>query len=448
MRADLETALSWVAEHRLAVAVTAVAAVLLAVAVALIARAWRRRDMVAKQVIGFAVVQAGVTFILITGVYEFFEGLLNLPVAEAAILAVFLEAATWAAVGFIYGHGKSYVVGEDGIKRPAVGFGKAGPFFWFSVAGGGVIAVLGSTAIPIAIGRTVIVGIGAYMWYLQLLRFTRPKPKKKDTEWNWTLTRFLVFVGIKKPSALDIQNHPREWEVRRLARAIRLANGSWPLKWFGRRLLVRHGEAAAPDVIVEARSRWAAAYVLVEQVSPDSEVMKQAIKAATDAATAPPELPPVPRKVRVIEGTAEQDTAGRHAKPDELVSTTTRRKAIGAPRGNAGANWLSIDDIPGLPKIDPSRPCRCDRDPAEYCGRTLLEHVQRRGSQIRDIVTKRADWFEGPRFGKPEVKALTGLANVQGLLEIGYLMDQLRDVYREQEAPTEVIEAVVAVPET
>jgi hypothetical protein len=446
MKADLETVLSWVAEHPLAVAVAATAAILLATAAALIARAWRRRDMVAKQVIGFAVVQAGVTFIVITGVFEFFEGLVDMPVPEAAIVAVFLEAATWAAVGFIYGHGKSYVVGEDGIKRPAVGFGKAGPFFWFSVAGGGVLAVLGSASIPIAVGRGVIVGFGAFMWFLQLERFTRPKPKKKDTEWNWTLTRFLVFVGIKKPSALDIRNHPREWEVRRLARAIRLANGSWPLKWYGRRSLIRYGEAAAPDVIAEARNRWATAYVLVEQVAPTSEVMKQAIKAATEVATAPPELPVPPRKVRVIDGTAEQDTAGRHARPDELVAMT-RRKAIGAPRGNAGANWLSLDQIPGLPKIHPDRKCTCHPDPAKHCGRTLVEHIQRRGQQIRDIVTKRPDWFEGRRIGKKEVETLTGLANVTALLEIGYVMDQLRDIYR-QDAPTEVIETVVAVPET
>jgi hypothetical protein len=259
----------------------AVAAALLVLGLAAVTvRIWRGRSLNAKKVIGFGVVQAGVTFIVVTGVYEFFHGVLAMPVIEAAVLAVFIEAATWGAVGFIYAHGRS--VDEGG--KPATGFGEAGPFFWFSVAGGGALAVLGSASGAVAIGRIVIVCLGGYMWYLQLLQVTRRCGKR--SRWRWTPKRLLLSVGAMEPADEDVTDEAREWQVRRLARAIRWRNSRWPWSYLGGRALVKRAETTTEDVLAEARRRWAAAHVLREHTRPGSPVMASVIEAVKAAQTA------------------------------------------------------------------------------------------------------------------------------------------------------------------
>lgn len=262
--------------------VPVVLAALLAVGlVALLVKIGRSKDLNAKQVIGFGVVQAGVTFIVVTGVYGFFRSVLGMPIVEAGILAVFIEAATWGAVGFIYAHGKSMVKGPDGVSRPATGFGEAGPFFWFSVAGGGALAVLGSQTSSVAIGRIVIVCFGGYMWYLQLLRVTRRSGKRSRL--RWTPKRLLLAMGAIEPADEDVENEAREWQIRRLAKAIRWSNSRWPWSYFGGRALVKRAETTTEDVLAEARRRWAAAHVLREHTRPGSAVMAAVIEAVKTA---------------------------------------------------------------------------------------------------------------------------------------------------------------------
>src|SRR5690554_6229607 len=100
----------------------------------------------AKLTVGFAVVQAGVTVAVVTGVYEFFGRILGLPLAEALIIAVFIEATVWVAVGQI----KRYRSGKPTTEH---GLGPAGPFFWVATVGGGALAVLGSDTLAAAAGR-------------------------------------------------------------------------------------------------------------------------------------------------------------------------------------------------------------------------------------------------------------------------------------------------------
>src|SRR5690606_6900176 len=117
---------------------------------ALAVRQWRRRDCSAKASLGFGLVQAGVTYAVVLGVYEFAAIRLGMPVVEAVVLAVIVEAATWVAVGLVASH----------ARKGGVGFGPGGPFFWVAVLGGGTLAVAGSTSAATAVGRAVIVALG------------------------------------------------------------------------------------------------------------------------------------------------------------------------------------------------------------------------------------------------------------------------------------------------
>jgi hypothetical protein len=254
----------------------AVAAVVVAV---LATRALLRRG--AKQVIGFGVVQAGVTVAVITGVHDFFYLRLNMPVSEAVILAIFIEAAVWGAVGFIVAH----------ARRGGVGFGDAGPFFAFAQAGGGLLAVLGSTTAAAAIGRVVIVGFGAYMWYLQLLQVVTRTGKR--SRWRWTPKRLLLAVGAIAPEDADVEDEHREWQVRRLARAMRWANARWPWSWLGGRALAHRAETTTADVLAEARRRFADAWVTRQQARVDSDTMAAVIAEAVAAAKWSAGQPPV-----------------------------------------------------------------------------------------------------------------------------------------------------------
>ncbi len=262
----------------------AVLGVIAAVALVAIAiKIWRGKSANFKKTLGFGVVQAGVTYAIVQGVYEFWRIRVGMPEHESAVQAVFFEAATWGAVGFIVAHGR---------KPGSVGFGDAAGFFWFTIAGGGALAVLGATDWKLATGRVVVVLFGAFMWYLQLRQVTRRAEGK--TRWRWTPERLWVALGAKTPIAKDDQDRDdeRDWMVARIARAIRWSNSRWvkgwrtPLAMFGGRSLTKLGEQTTPDVIAEARLRYAFAHVLVDQVAPDSEVMLATIEAVKAAATA------------------------------------------------------------------------------------------------------------------------------------------------------------------
>lgn len=252
-----------------AVIVAAVGILLLLAVIAV--QQWRRRDFSSKASIGFAVVQAGVTWAVVLGVFEFFGNVLRLPTGEAVVLAVFMEAAVWAAVGFIAAH----------AKTGKTGFGPAGPFFWVAVLGGGTLAILGSHSIQVAIGRSVIVILGAYMWHLRLVQIVH-RPAQVRWVWVWTPTRVLRALGLLTPATDDAvteDDSPREAQIRRIARLIRWSNSMPPWRWLGRWLLTRRAESTTEDVIAEARRRFAAAYVLRAQTRVDSPVMARVITA-------------------------------------------------------------------------------------------------------------------------------------------------------------------------
>ncbi len=277
------TARSWLGEHptELTVAGIALGLGILAVVLLLVARALRGKDLNAKASIGFGVVQAGVAYITITGVYEFFRVKLTMPSAEAWLLAGFIEACVWAAVGMIYAYGK----GKDEKGTPNVGFGPAGPFFWITVGGGGLLAILGSQSGTVAIGRIVVVVLGANMWYLRLLQVTRRSDKR--SRFLWTPKRLALRLGIVAPEEKDVDDGVREWQVRQIARAIRWKNSHQPWKWLGARSLVKCAEATKEDVIAEGRRRYAVAYLLSSQVNPETSPLMRDVIASVQRSSEP-----------------------------------------------------------------------------------------------------------------------------------------------------------------
>src|SRR5690606_18990704 len=143
----------------------------------------------------------------------------------------------------------------------------------------------GSTSAATAVGRAVIVALGAYMWYLRLLQIVK-RPAKPGVVWTWTPTRLLQALGAIEPRTDDAatQNDAaREYQVRRLARAIRWANSRHPWRWFGMWALARRAESVHEDVISEARRRWAVAHVLRDQSLVSSPVMSAMVAAVERA---------------------------------------------------------------------------------------------------------------------------------------------------------------------
>jgi hypothetical protein len=250
----------------------AIAALILAIVTTMVIRSLRGKTFDAKASIGFAAVQTGVAYITITGTYGFFNRLLHMPAPESGLLAGFIEACVWAAVGMIYVHGRGFAAAE----KPNTGFGAAGGFFWTTVGGGGLLAVLGSESLAIAIGRIVIVVLGAYMWYLRLLSKTRRSGKR--SRFRWTPKALLMLIGALVPEDGDVQDEGREWQIRRCARAIRWSNSDYqPWKWLGKRGVTKASEQYQPDTIVEAMRRYARGTLLRSHVAEDSEMMQSVI---------------------------------------------------------------------------------------------------------------------------------------------------------------------------
>ncbi|MFI2577675.1 hypothetical protein ACH5AJ_36380 [Streptomyces rochei] len=271
-------AATWAAEPWLVVVAAGLAAALvvalLIAAIRLVAktiRAVRGAAPNLKLLIGQAVVQVGVTWAVVTGTYAFCERYFKLPDWEAGAFATFLEAATWVTVGMIYDHGKS--TDKDG--KPSTGFGPAGPFFWLFSVLGGLLAILAGVSAGAMIGRAVIVVFGTCLWYLALLRVTRRSGT--PSRFRWTPRAALVAIGALAPADQDVRDEHQEWQVRRMARAMRWANGRWPWSWLGTRMLTGRAEQASEDVIAAARRRYAVAHVVVSSVRPDSEVMRRII---------------------------------------------------------------------------------------------------------------------------------------------------------------------------
>ncbi|WP_148710099.1 hypothetical protein [Micromonospora sp. M71_S20] len=297
-----------------AAATALIAVVAVALTVRLVVKAVRSVRGAApnlKLAVGQALVQAGVTWAVVTGTYEFCTKVFKLPDWEAGAFAVFLEAATWVTVGMIYDHGK----GKDKDGKPNVGFGPAGPFFWLFSVLGGILAVIAGATFGAMIGRAVIVVFGACLWYLALLRVTRRSGA--PSRFRWTPRALLIAIGAIAPADQDVRDEHQEWQIRRMARAMRWANGRWPWSWLGQRALTGRAEQAQEVVIEAARRRYAVAHVVVSSVQPDSEVMRRIIE---DVKRGP--MAPVSNELRTeldeIRMDARQVTTKLRAQVDQM----------------------------------------------------------------------------------------------------------------------------------
>lgn len=378
VRAALGATGTWVIPVALGIVVALALAALITAAMKL-----RGKSVNVKKTIGMGIVQAGTSYIIITGVYGFFAKVWNLPSVEAWILAVVVEAATWAGVGQIYSYAQTETVDAKGRKEPATGWGKGGPFFWFTILGGGTLAVLGSGGFAVAAGRMVIVSLGAWMWYLVISSVTRPKTGR--SQWRWTPRRLLIAVGALAPTGADLADDARAWQVARMVRAMRRRNSRWPLSWWGKRTLARLGDRVPEDVQGAAMRWYAAGLVLVEATAADSELMRSA-KASVGTAQAVAVITAplvVPSEVGAAIGPRRREREDPPVSEDPPVEAwqkaidapvspavggagLTERQQIDAWRGvygdailyikdvwrdGLGRDWATADDPPGLNQI-------------------------------------------------------------------------------------------------
>lgn len=304
------------ADHQLAaiLAGAVVALLLTSLVAAQIWAGYRGRSLSARASIGFAAVQAGVAFVTITGVYELWEEKVQVPQIEAALIATLIEAVTWAAVAMIFVHGSS---------EGTVGFGDAGPLFWMSVIGGGLMAIAGSSTLAIALARTVVVVLGANMWYLRLRQATR-RPTTRKTKWTITPRQFVIRRGWLAADDGDVIHSSREWQVRTLARAIRRRDVGGPVaKWLGKRAIIQVMESGDADMVRQAQARYALARVLDDDLSTGSHSMTKAIEAAREALYPPPvpDRPAAPSAPPAAAVTAPAERAPQADVPAEPVRT-------------------------------------------------------------------------------------------------------------------------------
>lgn len=371
IRAALGTTAPWIV-------LTAIGSTAVLSAAVLAAGAWRlrKRNVTVKSTIGLAVVQVGFSFIFITGVYDFWHLVIHTPAVESAILAVIVEAATWAGAGRIYEHGRTEVIDPRTKKlTPSTGWGLGGIIFWPATIGGAILAVLAAPDLHVGLGRVVIVTIGVGVWYVQLSRVTRRRAGK--SQWRWTPRRLLIALGILAPTGTDLDDDARAWQVARLARAIRWRNSSRLFSWWGKRTLRRLADRTPEDMQGEAMRRWAAGHVLIKQTAVDSAIMQSAIASVGTAqmvavttaplvvpseigtAVGPPE-PPVDRWRREIgsERPALDEAPVSPAVTTELEVDKWRVMYADAItfikdvwRHGDGHDWFTADDPPGRNEV-------------------------------------------------------------------------------------------------
>lgn len=222
-------------------------------------------------------------------------------------------------------------------------------------------------------------------------------------------------AGDKKPAKPELP--VRAWQRARRARAMRLAT-------------MTAGDAVDFYLGLPVPERHGVRVARVTYAEPDNTPLLGSVTAARVAASVPPAVPaapavpavPAPASRRRI--TAAPAPAALPAPVDATVVVVT-----GQPAGNAGKNWMPLEEIPGLPEIDPAIVCECHKDPAKRCGKTLVEHVQRRGVYVRQIVTTVEGWDTRPeRIGKALVGETCDLTSAGVMMEVSWLFDHLRRV--------------------
>jgi hypothetical protein len=283
---EIDAITAWIGEH-VAVSITIAAAVALAVLAAIGMQAWaayRGRSLTARASAFFGVVQTGVAFVTITGVYEFWADVVKVNPVEAAGIAVFIEAVTWAAVADIFVHG---------ADKTTTGIGRSGPLFWSAIVGGGLMAIIGSDDPGTAVGRTVVVALGAMMWHVRIRQRTRPKAGQG--RWANPFKTFALRQGWMIADDTDLTQTSREWQVRTLTRAINKVARSGRVhtitRMAGERTIRRVMEAGDAAMVRDARDRYALQEVLRKEITPTSTSMSAAIDAAR-LALYPPSAPP------------------------------------------------------------------------------------------------------------------------------------------------------------
>lgn len=344
----VDTVTAWMDTNR---TVTITIAVALAVVVLSVvgAQAWaayKGRSLSARASAGFAIVQAGVAYVTITGVYEFWAHKVNLPAWDAIGIAIIIEAVTWAAVADIFVHGAT---------QGSVGLGRSGALFWAAVTGGGVMAVLGSPSVAVAVGRSVVVILGATMWYVRIMQKTRRRTGQG--RWANPVKAALLRWGWMIPADTDITQTPREWQTRALARAIwQAADGTRLSRRIGDRRIRRVLESGDPAMVKAAQQRYALQHLLRQELTPDSPSMAAAIDAVR-AALAPPQAEdptPVPGPPIVPESEPKPPkprpaTRARKSpeKPAEDASTVRERavaEAVGAIRNGSAPTGRALGE--------------------------------------------------------------------------------------------------------
>ena len=281
-----------------------------------------------KEIIGYGVVQVGMAYVTITGGYDFWAHVANMPPFEAWAVAVIVESAQWWFIGRIFRYMRGTKNGKpDGPRNE--GYGPAGPKFWATVVGGGTLAVIGAVFAPegslsLAVGRAVVVYIGASMFDLllreQVYWADAEKATKPRTTFLLTPRRLGVMLGILSAEDRDLRNDNDEWTLRRMTRAIRWRNdGNRLFRWIGTRALRRAMEGGGSGLLRQATDRYAMTYVLVNEVKPSSPTMSAALDRARQVLTRP------------VSGDVPPDTAGP-PKPTPVPVPVVAAVVPAAPR--------------------------------------------------------------------------------------------------------------------
>lgn len=228
------------------------------------AKSWKARGSSAKFGAGFVFVQAIQSFVLVTGVYEFWHRLLHMPQFEAGMLAVFIEAVTWMAAGAVRMHGDDDTASAD---RAAT----AKRLFWTSLLGGGTLAVLAAHPAVVGVGRAVIVLVAAQSWSYLLARWLHRDAE--ESHWIWSWNRILVALNLKTATKTDLKEHDERLQIARLTRALRWRNSHQPWQWVGKRILAHRADLISEHVQTAAMRQYMAGLRLVEQGEKTSETM-------------------------------------------------------------------------------------------------------------------------------------------------------------------------------
>lgn len=145
----------------------------------------------------------------------------------------------------------------------------------------------------------------------------------------------------------------------------------------------------------------------------------------------PPALPVTERRKAVTANPAKALPSGNGRRPD--ADPDEKVVIVARPPGQKYRNWLALEEIKGLPAIDPEIRCECGTEASGRCGETLVQHVERRGEQIREFITVTPAWATRPeRISKPDVAVLK--LGGGATMEVLWLMNQLRSVVGAGEA--------------